>query len=93
MLNAEDGDTVTIMLFHDAVHLASEGVAKLIVPVGPPQRFEEVLNHENAKIIVCKPCADARNISESSCEQEVAVGGMNDFHAASKQPDTRVVCY
>ena len=89
----QDGATVTIMLFHDAVHLASEGVAKLIVPVGPPQRFEEVLNHENAKIIVCKPCAVARNISESSCEQEVVFGGMNDFHAASKQPDTRVVCY
>ena len=34
-------DKVTLMLFHDAVHLASKGVAKNIVPVGPPQRFEE----------------------------------------------------
>ena len=24
----QDGDTVTIMLFHDAVHLASKGVAE-----------------------------------------------------------------
>ena len=89
----QDGDTVTIMLFHDAVHLASKGVAGHIIPFGPPQRFEEVLHHENTKIIVCKPCAEKRNISESSCEQKVVFGGMNDFHAASKEPDTRVVCY
>ena len=55
-------DRVTIMLFHDAVHLASKGVAKNIIPVGPPQRFEEILNDNNAKLFLCKPCAEVRNI-------------------------------
>lgn len=86
-------DNVTIMLFHDAVHLASKGVVKNIIPVGPPSRFEEVINNDNAKIIVCKPCAEVRNIYQDHCEQKVIFGGMNDFHEASKIPDTRVICY
>ena len=36
----QEKDTVTIMLFHDAVHLALKEFAEKIVPVGPPQRFE-----------------------------------------------------
>ncbi len=86
-------DKVTIMLFHDAVHLASKGVAKCIVPVGPPQRFEEVLNDINAKLFLCKPCADARNIYQANCEEKIIFGGMNDFHLASSTPNTRIICY
>jgi len=37
------GDTITLMLFHDAVHIATEGTAAKLVPFGPPSRFEEVL--------------------------------------------------
>ena len=86
-------DTITLMLFHDSVHLASKGVAKNIIPVGPPPRFEEVLADKNAKIIVCKPCAEVRNIYQSDCLDGMIFGGMNDFHAASSIQNTRVVCY
>ena len=86
-------DKVTIMLFHDAVHLASKGVAKNIIPVGPPQRFEDVINSTNSKILICKPCAEARNIKEEQCIKKIIFGGMNDFHKACSIPDTRVVCY
>ena len=86
-------DEVTIMLFHDAVHLASKGVAKYILPVGPPPRFEEVYNHKNAKIIVCKPCAEVRNIFKESCLEKIAFAGMNDFHIASSLPNTRIITY
>lgn len=86
-------DEVTIMLFHDAVHLSSKGVAKNIIPVGPPPRFEEVYNHKNAKIIVCKPCADARNIYAANCLEKIIFAGMNDFYSASSLPNTRVVTY
>ena len=86
-------DTVTIMLFHDAVNLALKGFAEKIIPVGPPSRFEEVINDDNAKIIVCKPCAEVRDIYQDNCEPKVIFGGMNDFHEASKIPDTRVICY
>ena len=86
-------DKVTIMLFHDAVHLALKGFAEKIIPVGPPSRFEEVINDNNAKIIVCKPCAEVRNIYQDNCVPKVIFGGMNDFHESSKIPDTRVICY
>ena len=86
-------DKVTIMLFHDAVHLASKGVAKDIIPFGPPQRFEEVINHENIKILICKPCADARKIYEENCLDKIVFGGMNDFHKACTLPDTKIICY
>ncbi len=86
-------DKVTIMLFHDAVHLACKDFAKNIVPVGPPQRFEEVINDDNAKIIVCEPCAEVRKIYKESCIDKVIFGGMNDFHKSCSLPDTRVICY
>jgi tRNA 2-thiouridine synthesizing protein D len=36
------GDQVTLMLFHDAVYMAVEGAGAKLVPVGPPNLFEEV---------------------------------------------------
>ena len=86
-------DEVTIMLFHDAVHLALKDFAKHVIPIGPPQRFEEIINDSNAKLLVCKPCAEIRNILEKDCINKVIFGGMNDFHKACSIPNTRTVCY
>src|SRR5215471_17686520 len=36
------GDRVTLMLFHDAMLMAVEGIGKTLVPVGPPNRYEEI---------------------------------------------------
>ena len=86
-------DTVTIMLFHDAVHLALKGFAEKIVPVGPPQRFKEIVDDNNAKLLVCTPCAEVRNIFEKDCLDKFIFGGMNDFHEACKILDTKIICY
>jgi predicted peroxiredoxin len=87
------GDTVTIMLFHDAVHLATQGTAEKVVPFGPPQRFEEVVSNPNAKVLACKPCALVRHISEASLDKRITLAGMNEFHASAARDDTRVVCF
>jgi predicted peroxiredoxin len=87
------GDTVTLMLFHDAVHVATKGTAQKLVPVGPPARFEEVLSHASAKVLACKPCAEVRTIAEGDLDKRVAMAGMNEFHAAAARQDARVVCF
>ncbi len=89
----QDGDSVTLMLFHDAVHMGTHGLAEEIIPVGPPQRFEEVASHKNAEILVCTPCAVSRRISEELLDPRVRFGGMNDFHAAAKREDARTVTF
>jgi tRNA 2-thiouridine synthesizing protein D len=87
------GDTVTLMLFHDAIHLATEGTAAKVVPFGPPQRFEEVVKHAGATVLACKPCADVRHITEASRDKRIKMAGMNEFHAAAARPDARVVTF
>jgi predicted peroxiredoxin len=87
------GDSVTIMLFHDAVHLATIGTAAKIVPFGPPQRYEEVISDTRAKVLVCKPCADARHISHSAIDSRATLAGMNDYHAAAARDGARIVCF
>jgi tRNA 2-thiouridine synthesizing protein D len=87
----QSGDHVTLMLFHDAVFVAVEGAGAKLVPVGPPNRYEEIASHPNVTLMVCKPCVDVRGLSESVLDKRVKLGGMNQFHAAAKQPDTRVV--
>lgn len=87
------GDSVTIMLFHDAVHMATQGTAAKLVPVGPPQRFEEVASHPNAVVLACKPCAEVRHIGEAALDPRVKMAGMNEFHAAAARPDARVVTF
>lgn len=87
------GDTVAIMLFHDSVQVAVEGVHPKIVPVGPGPKFEEVLNHPNAKVIVCKPCAEARGITQAMLVKTTAFGGMNDFYAHASRQDAKVVTF
>lgn len=87
------GDSVTLMLFHDAVHMASAGTAAKVVPFGPPQRFEEVVSHPNAKVLACKPCVEIRQIPASSLDPRIGMAGMNDFHAAAARDDARVVTF
>ena len=55
----QDGDTVTLMLFADAVLSAVDGAAVTLVPVGPPNKYEDVAAHPNATIFLCKPCLEA----------------------------------
>ena len=85
------GDTVMIMLFHDAVTIALDGAHQKMVPFGPPSRFEEVFSNPNAKIIVCKPCAEMRGIKESMLTKNATFGGMNDLHQHASRPDARVI--
>jgi len=87
------GDTVMLMLFHDSVTVAVEGAAGKIVPVGPPPRFAEVFAHEGAEVLVCKPCAEARGVSESMLAEGCRFGGMNDFHAHVSREGCKVVCF
>jgi tRNA 2-thiouridine synthesizing protein D len=87
------GDTVTIMLFHDAVLAAVDGVGATLVPVGPPNRYEEVVGHPNVTLWACKPCVDVRGLAAAVLDKRVKFGGMNEFHTAARQPDTRVVSF
>jgi tRNA 2-thiouridine synthesizing protein D len=87
------GDSVTLMLFHDAVHMATLGTAAKIVPVGPPQRYEEVVSHPDATVIACKPCAEVRHISEAALDPRVTMGGMDQLHAAASREGARVVTF
>ena len=86
------GDRVTLMLFHDAVLMAVEGAGAKLVPVGPPNRYEEVASHPNVTVWACKPCVDVRGLTGPMLDKRVKIGGMNEFHAAAKEPDTRIVC-
>ena len=85
------GDRVTLMLFHDAVLLAVEGVGAKLVPVGPPNRYEEVAGHANVTLWACKPCVEVRGLV--GLDKRVKLGGMNELHAAASMPDTRVVSF
>lgn len=87
------GDRVTLMLFHDAVLVAVEGAGAKLVPVGPPNRYEEVVGHAGAALWACKPCVDARGLAPASLDKRIKLGGMNEFHAAAKESETRVVTF
>lgn len=89
----QDGDTVTIMLFHDAVFMAVEGAGAKLVPVGPPNRYEDVAAHPNVTLWACRPCVDARGLTPSSLDKRIKLGGMNEFHAAAKRVDARVISF
>jgi tRNA 2-thiouridine synthesizing protein D len=87
------GDTVMLMLFHDAVSVAVKGSSEKMVPFGPPPRFDEVFSHAGAEIIVCKPCADARGITEDMLVPNCRLGGMNDYHAHVARDDCKPVAF
>jgi predicted peroxiredoxin len=85
------GDTVTLMLFHDAVLMGVEGAGRKLVPVGPPNRYEEIANNPGVKLLACRPCVDARGLTEASLDKRVTLAGMNDFHAALARPDAKAI--
>jgi len=87
----QSGDHATVMLFADAVFTAVEGVGAKLVPVGLPNRYEEIASHPNAALMACKPCLEARGLNAAALDKRVKLAGMNDFHAAAKQSDGRVV--
>ena len=89
----QGGDTVTLMLFHDAVLMAVEGAGAKLVPVGPPNRYEEMAAHPKVTLWACRPCIDARGLAPSSLDQRVRLGGMNDLHVAVKQPETEMISF
>jgi len=87
------GDTVMMMLFHDAVTIAVDGAHQKLVPFGPPPRFDEVFSNTDAEIIVCKPCAEARGISENMLLADCKIGGMNDYHAHVSRVDCKTISF
>ena len=87
------GDSVMIMLFHDAVTVAVKGAHEQMKPFGPPPRFEEVFSHVNAEVVVCKPCADARGIAEDMLIANCRLGGMNDFHEHVSRDDCKTITF
>jgi len=87
----QDGSKATLMLFADSVFTAVDGAAVRLVPVGQPNKYEEVVAHPNATIFVCKPCLEARGLDAASLDKRVKLGGMSDFHSAAKQPDAKVI--
>ncbi len=87
------GDSVMLMLFHDAVSVAVEGAAAKLVPFGPPARFAEVFAHAGASVYVCKPCAEVRGIGEEALAPGTRFGGMVEFHAHASRPDARVIAF
>jgi tRNA 2-thiouridine synthesizing protein D len=89
----QGGDGVTLMLFHDAVLMAVDGVGKTLIPVGPPNRYEEIASNPKATLWACKPCVEARGLVASSLDGRVKLGGMNDFHAAANAADAKVVSF
>jgi sulfur relay (sulfurtransferase) complex TusBCD TusD component (DsrE family) len=89
----QSGDTVMIMLFHDAVMVAVDGAHEKMIPVGPPPRFSEVFAHADAEVIVCRPCAEARGITADALAQHCRFGGMNDFHAHASRSDCKVLSF
>lgn len=89
----EKGDSVMLMLFHDAVTLAVDGAADKMIPFGPPPKFREVLEHANAKIIVCKPCAEVRGITDEMLHKSCTMGGMGDFYTAVSRDDCKAVTF
>lgn len=89
----EAGDTVTIMLFHDAVTIAVPGSYEKMVPCGPPPKFAEVFANPDAEIIVCKPCAEARGINEDMLIDNTSMGGMGDFYKQVARQECKPVTF
>lgn len=87
------GDTVMIMLFHDAVNVALDGTHQKMVPFGPPSKFSEIFSSPNAKVLVCKPCAEIRSISEDMLVKNASFGGMNNLHQHTSRPDAKFISF
>jgi len=89
----DSGDTVMIMLFHDSVLVAAGGTHETMLPVSPPPKFADVFAHENAEIIVCKPCADARGITADMLTANCKFGGMGEYLAHVSRDNCKAVTF
>ena len=52
-----------------------------------------MFSHAGAKVLVCKPCANVRHITEANLDKRVAMAGMNEFYAAAARENARVVSF
>jgi sulfur relay (sulfurtransferase) complex TusBCD TusD component (DsrE family) len=52
-----------------------------------------VISNPNAKILVCKPCAEARGITQEMLTAHCAMGGMNDFHEQTSRAECKAICF
>ena len=68
-------------------------VGKTLVPVGPPNRYEEIASNPNVTLWACRPCVEVRGLAAPTLDRRVKLGGMNEFHAAAKAPDAKVVSF
>jgi tRNA 2-thiouridine synthesizing protein D len=41
----------------------------------------------------CKPCVEVRGLAAATLDRRIKLGGMNDFYAAAKGMDARVINY
>jgi sulfur relay (sulfurtransferase) complex TusBCD TusD component (DsrE family) len=87
------GDTVTLMLFHDAVLMTIVGAGQKLVPVGPPNRYEEIASSPGVQLWACRPCVEARGLNPAALDNRVKLGGMSDFHAALARPDGKAISF
>ena len=58
-----------------------------------PNRYEEIAGHAKVTLWACRPCVEARGLAQSSLDGRVKLGGMNDFHAAAKASNAKVVSF
>jgi len=87
------GDSVTLMLFHDAISIGVPGCHEQMVPCGPPAKFAEVLAHPKAEVVVCKPCAEVRGITQEQLRDNCRMGGMDDFYERVAQGDCKPLAF
>jgi len=81
----EQGDDVTMMLFHDAAALAVPGVAEGVVACGPPAVgpvIEPLQSDKAVSLLVCRPCAEIRGYDETRLRDGFRMATIGEFHAA-----------
>lgn len=84
----EQGDSVTLMLLHDAVLLAVDGLAQDITAFGPPPLgpiFDELVGDADVELLACKPCVDVRRIAPEQLHSGVRLATMGDYHRAIRE--------
>jgi tRNA 2-thiouridine synthesizing protein D len=47
----------------------------------------------NVTLWACRPCVEALGLAAGSLDRRVKPGGMNDFQAAAKGPEAKVVSF
>ena len=78
------GDSVTLMLFHDAVLMAVVASGRPSRRLARPTATKRSLATPRVTLWACRPCVEARGLPAASLDRRFKLGGMNDFHAAAK---------